>query len=69
MTDEKIIGYDLVDNQCEPIYELKKGYVYTAALIICRRCSNMISGMGGPRFKPLCVNCEKETGRIKNETL
>ena len=46
------IGFTL-----EPIYALKKGYVATAAFILCSSCNGPISSHGGPRYNSLCLKC------------
>jgi hypothetical protein len=56
MTDE-VIGYEA---NGKPIHSPKKGFVYTAAFILCSKCMAPISGMGGPRFGALCLKCHDE---------
>ena len=46
------IGYTL-----EPIYELRKGYVATAAFVLCSSCRSAISSHGGPKYNALCLTC------------
>lgn len=46
------IGYTL-----EPIYELRKGYVATAAFVLCSSCRGAISSHGGPKYNALCLTC------------
>ena len=53
MTDE-ILGYY---KDGKPIYETKRGYIYTAAVISCDKCRTIIRGMGGPAFGSLCAPC------------
>ena len=68
--NEEIIGYNKVGkDQYQPITEPKKGYIYTAAIISCCKCHNIISGMGGPRPHAVCVKCADELGIVKNETV
>ena len=56
--DREILGYDqLPDGSYEPIYQLKKGYIYSAALVTCCKCQKPILAMGGPRFTALCMDC------------
>lgn len=54
---EEILGYDAED---KPIHPPKRGYVYTAACIICRKCGHLISGHGGPRHGSICKPCHDE---------
>jgi hypothetical protein len=54
MTDEPILGYD---KDGQPIHETKRGYIYTAACIVCCKCHAIIRGMGGPKHGSTCVPC------------
>lgn len=56
---EKIIAYrHKGKDQFEPVYELKPGMVYTAAIMFCRECGITMSPMGGggQYFCPECYN-------------
>lgn len=64
MTDEAILGYDKDD---QPIYETKRGYIYTAACILCRDCRRIIRGMGGPEHGSTCVPCHEAAHGIKEK--
>ena len=46
------IGYTL-----EPIYAPRKGYVTTAAFILCSSCKGAVSSHGGPKYNALCLKC------------
>lgn len=46
------IGYRL-----EPIYPARRGYVATAAFILCSSCGGAISSTGGPGYNSLCLKC------------
>lgn len=46
------IGYRL-----EPIYAARRGYVTTAAFILCSSCGSAISSSGGPGYNSLCLKC------------
>ncbi len=50
--DREPIGYRL-----EPIYPTRRGYVATAAFILCSSCGGAISSSGGPGYNSLCLNC------------
>jgi hypothetical protein len=53
--DREPIGYTL-----EPIYDIRKGQIATAAFILCRSCGGYISSMGGPRYNSICLKCAKD---------
>jgi hypothetical protein len=53
---EPILGYDKDD---QPIHELKRGYIYTAACIFCCKCRTIILGSGGPKHGSTCVLCHE----------
>lgn len=62
--DKEILGYDLLpDGNWEPLYECKKGYMYTAAVVHCRQCRTFIRAMGGP-LDAVCVNCYKQINGV-----
>ena len=46
------IGYTL-----EPIYDVRKGHIATAAFVVCSSCRGAISSMGGPKYNALCLRC------------
>jgi hypothetical protein len=50
--DREPIGYTL-----EPIYATRKGFVATAAFILCNSCGGAISSNGGPRYNAICLKC------------
>jgi hypothetical protein len=50
--DREPIGYTL-----EPIYATRKGFVATAAFILCSSCNSAISSNGGPRYNAVCLKC------------
>jgi hypothetical protein len=50
--DREPIGYKLL-----PIYAPRKGYVATAAFILCHSCGDAISGSGGPSYNSICLKC------------
>lgn len=55
---DKILGYRKTGRDTwEPIRH-SKGYIYTAAVMHCGSCGNMISGMGGPGTQnTVCPAC------------
>ncbi len=66
----KLIGYDerLVEVDGEyvyngrsyifdPIYEGRSGMISTAAFRMCRECHGVISSMGGPGYRSVCLKC------------
>lgn len=56
--DNIILGYD---SKGDPIYECKRGYIYTAACIRCSECKSIIRGMGGPKFGSICFKCHNKS--------
>jgi hypothetical protein len=46
------IGYTL-----EPIYDVRKGHIATAAFVLCSSCRSAISSMGGPKYNAVCLTC------------
>jgi hypothetical protein len=59
----EILGYRKTGKDTwEPIEQPKKGFMYTAAIMTCGQCGNVISGMGGGGAQnTYCVSCyEKE---------
>lgn len=56
MTD--ILGYTkLPDGMWEPIKECERGYIYSAAVVTCKKCKTFIRSMGGPMHNSYCVRC------------
>lgn len=66
----KLIGYDerLVEVDGEyvyngrsytfdPIYDGRSGWISTAAFRMCRECNGVISSMGGPGYRSVCLKC------------
>lgn len=57
MSTDDILGYNQnPDGSWEPLYECKRGYIYSAAIVHCQKCHQMLRGMGGP-LDAVCVNC------------
>ena len=70
MTQKTLLGYEErmleVDGeydysarsyQFDPIYETGRGFIVTQALRMCRECSDVISGTGGPGYRSVCLKC------------
>ena len=58
---EEILGYR---QDGSPIHPPKKGYIYTAAFILCSKCNAPISGYGGPAWGSVCKTChDNEAGK------
>jgi hypothetical protein len=57
--DREPIGYTL-----EPIYSVRKGFVATAAFILCNSCGGAISSHSGPKYNAICLNCAEHFGTI-----
>ena len=61
--DTKILGYNKTpDGSWKPLYECKQGYIYSAALVSCKKCHTIIRGMGGP-MNALCVDCYNKSDK------
>jgi hypothetical protein len=67
---KKLLGYDETlrevngefdyegrSYQFEPIYEIGPGYIVTASFRLCRECNGVISSMGGPGYRSVCLKC------------
>lgn len=54
--DKPILGY-YADG--EPIHEVERGFITTAAFILCSQCQAAIRAMGGPSYGALCVPCHE----------
>jgi len=61
MTDEKLIGYVEQEEGFEPLYEIPRGYIATAAFILCKHCRGAIASMGGPRYNAVCLTCYEDS--------
>lgn len=56
-----ILGYSQrEDGVWETIEEAKRGYIYTQAFILCKKCSTAIRSVGGPRYNSLCRSCYED---------
>lgn len=64
MTDEPILGYD---KNGQPIEKTKRGFVYTAACILCVECRKIIRGMGGPMYGSICKECHDKNRELHAE--
>lgn len=66
----KLLGYDerLLEKDGEfdyhsrsyifdPVYEIERGYIATASFRLCRECKGVISSMGGPGHRSVCLKC------------
>lgn len=64
--NNEILGYRKTGKDTwEPIEQPQKGFLYTAAIMTCVKCNNMIRGMGGGGSQnTYCVPCyEKEQAK------
>jgi hypothetical protein len=61
--DEPILGYD---KDGRPIHEVERGYITTAAFILCSKCNAAIRSMGGPKYGSTCVICHEAKLKEKN---
>lgn len=68
--ERKLLGYDEnlleVDGeydyhsrsyQFSPIYEIQRGYIVTASMLMCRECRGIIRSMGGGSTRSVCLKC------------
>ena len=63
MTERNLIGYTEREGEFHPLYETPRGYIMTAAFILCKHCRSAIASMGGPRYDAVCLTCyEKNSG-------
>lgn len=66
----KLIGYEEnlleVDGEFDytarsysfsPIYENAPGMIATASMRMCRECRSVVSSMGGPGYRCVCLKC------------
>lgn len=63
-----ILGYRRDERGSLTPIRQPKGYIYTAAFIHCSECGTIISGMGGPKFNAICLNCYETVEGINNPT-
>jgi hypothetical protein len=61
--DKPILGYYA---NGEPIHEVPRGVITTAAFILCMKCGTPIRSMGGPAYGALCVPCHEAKLKEKN---
>jgi hypothetical protein len=62
-SNEPVIGYTLKNGTYEAIQQ-PRGFIYTAAFILCSECRTAISGHGGPGHDSICLNCY-DTHKLK----
>ena len=55
--ERKLIGYTEREEGFYPLYDIGRGYIATAAFILCKYCRGAISSMGGPRYDAVCLTC------------
>ena len=55
--ERKIIGYTEREEGFYPLYEGQRGFITTAAFILCKYCRGAIDSMGGPRYDAVCLTC------------
>lgn len=68
MNEHKVIGYTEREEGFYELYEIPKGYIVTAAFILCKYCRGAIASMGGPRYDAVCLTCyEKDPDERKND--
>ena len=55
--ERKLIGYTEREEGFYPLYESQRGFITTAAFILCKYCRGAIDSMGGPRYDAVCLTC------------
>jgi hypothetical protein len=55
--ERKLIGYTEREEGFYPLYEIPRGYIVTAAFILCKYCRGAIAPMGGPKYDAVCLSC------------
>jgi hypothetical protein len=67
MSERKLIGYTEREEGFYPLYEIPRGYIVTAAFILCKYCRGAIASMGGPCYDAVCLTCyEKDPDERTN---
>jgi hypothetical protein len=64
---EQVLGYERKGLNWEPIHECKRGYIYTAAFVMCSQCRAAIRSMGGPNSKAWCISCKEKQEKIEKD--
>ena len=60
--NQAVLGYtETSDGRYIAITKQQPGMVYTQAFIMCRECDKIISPVGGPAWKSICVDCYNRT--------
>jgi len=68
MIERKVIGYTEREEGFYELYETPRGYIVTAAFILCKYCRGAIASMGGPCYDALCLTCyEKDPDERTND--
>jgi len=61
MSQESVLGYiNKGRGQWEPIEEIPRGYIVTAAFVMCCNCLAPIRSNGGPIYRAWCLKCYEE---------
>lgn len=55
--ERKQIGWCEREEGFYPMYEAERGFITTAAFILCRYCRGAIASMGGPKYDAVCLTC------------
>lgn len=57
MNERELIGYTEREEGFYPMYEAQRGFITTAAFILCKYCRGAIAAHGGPRYDAVCITC------------
>ena len=56
--NKAVLGYtETPDGRYIAIPEREPDQIYTQAFVSCRECDRLISPVGGPAWKSMCVEC------------
>ena len=67
--ERKLIGYTEREEGFYPLYASHRGFITTAAFILCKYCRGAIDSMGGPRYDAVCLTCyEKDPDERRTNT-
>jgi hypothetical protein len=64
--ERKIIGYTEREEGFYPLYESQRGFITTAAFILCKYCRGAIDSMGGPKYDAVCLSCYEKDPELRN---
>ena len=63
--ERKLIGYTEREEGFYPLYERERGFIVSAAFILCKYCRGAIDSMGGPRYDAVCLSCYEKDPELR----